>query len=202
MEGVCRNQEGKYFPKYGASARRLGDADSISIFYGKPTKRRENLPSGKNLFDYMDNKRHRFNFVRFWLDHRADFPNLFKIAMKRASHQNDEVLCETFFSHAGFLSCPLRSTTRSKHYSMLALTYHNVKKVYIDERWIVSEYLKRTKGKLWDDSLGHLELINFEMAKEAEDDRLEPPRPFTMADLDMPLLLTVVDDDESSDDSI
>jgi hypothetical protein len=149
----------------------------------------------------MDNPRHRFDFGQFWLDHRADFPNLFKIAMKRASHQNNKVLSKTFLSHTGFLSCPLRSTTRSKHYLILVLNYHYVKEVYIDESWIVSEYLKRTKGKLWDDSLGHLELINFEIVKEAEDDRLEPPRPFTMADLDMPLLLTIVDDDESSDDS-
>jgi hypothetical protein len=60
---------------------------------------------------------------------------------------------------------------------MLALNYHNVKKVCIDDNWIVSEYLHRTKHKLWDDSLSHLELINFDIAKEAEDNRLEPPPP-------------------------
>jgi hypothetical protein len=118
-------------------------------------------------------------------------------AMKRASHQNDEVLCETFFSHAGFLSCPLRANTRSKHYATLALSYHNVKKVHIDENWIPLECLHHTKHKLWDASLGHLELINFEIAKEAEDDRLEPPQSLTMADLDMPL--TNAEDDKISD---
>jgi hypothetical protein len=61
------------------------------------------------------------------------------------------------------------------------------------------------KHKLWDDSLGHLELIDFEIAKEAEDARLEPPKPFTMADLDMPLVTNVEDDeitDDGSDSSI
>jgi hypothetical protein len=72
--------------------------------------------------------------------------------------------------------------------------------VHIDDNWIVSEYLHHTKHKLWDDSLATLlELINFEIAKEAEDDRLEPPQPpFTMTDLDIPL--SNAEDDKISDD--
>jgi hypothetical protein len=69
----------------------------------------------------------------------------------------------------------------------------------MDEEWIAVEYLQHTKcsRQLWDDNLGHLELINFELAKEAEDLRGDARGPLNIEGLEG---AADVDTDDDGDD--
>jgi hypothetical protein len=63
------------------------------------------------------------------------------------------------------------------------------------------EYLRRTKNKLWDDNLGHLELINFELAEEAEDLREDVSELLSIEDLEGAANGDRDDDDDGDDNT-
>jgi hypothetical protein len=88
----------------------------------------------------------------------------------------------------------------AEHYQILALNYHNLRHIHVDKEWIAVEYLCRTKHKLWDDNLSHLQLINCELAKEAEDQREDVRDPLSIKDLEGTADADSDDDDDDDDD--
>ncbi len=74
--------------------------------HGWPCRpKRKNLPSGHNLFDYMD-VRGRIDFVQFFGDHSKLFPTLWIIAQRESSRRVVEVGCERIFGLSGYISLP------------------------------------------------------------------------------------------------
>ena len=63
----------------------------------------ERMPSGKNLFDYID-KQGQMCLVRFFGDHKDRFPTLWILVQCEASHGVVEVGCERFFGLSGYIS--------------------------------------------------------------------------------------------------
>jgi hypothetical protein len=68
---------------------------NFDIGVGPVVKRGQNLPSNKNLADYID-KKGRMNLLDFFSDHKQRFPTLFKIMQHEASCRAVEVGCERF----------------------------------------------------------------------------------------------------------
>ena len=75
------------------TARTLGNVRKISV--GPLDGRGEDLPSGKNLADYVD-KLGRMNLLRFYRDHREHFPTLWIAAQCEEPTKVVEVGCERF----------------------------------------------------------------------------------------------------------
>jgi len=83
-------QEGKVLMgKYAGSVK--------EIFIGPATKRGKDLPSGKNLFDYID-KQGRMCLVRFFGEHKDRFPTLWILVQREASRRVVWVGCERFLA--------------------------------------------------------------------------------------------------------
>ena len=77
----------------------------IKLGVGTVEQRGDDLPSGKNLVDYLDDKG-RFKLIPFFLDHKARFQNLFTIVQREAPRRVVEVGCERFFGVSGYNSQP------------------------------------------------------------------------------------------------
>ena len=82
--------------------------------------RGEDLPSKKNLADYLD-KKGRIDLLEFFNDHKDRFPNLFTIVQREASRRAVEVGCERFFGLSGYISQPRRSRLNVRNYERLAM---------------------------------------------------------------------------------
>jgi hypothetical protein len=80
----------------------------VEIGVGPIEKRGENLPSGKNIADYLD-KKGQMNLLTFFKDHEIRFPTLFVIVQREVSRRVVEVGCEKFFGLSGYISQPRRS---------------------------------------------------------------------------------------------
>jgi hAT family C-terminal dimerisation region len=93
----------------------------------------------------------RFDLVSFLELQRATFPTLYKLAVCLASVRTNEVGCERFFSTAGYVSCPRRTSLKVRNYECLATLKANIRNVFIDERWVVNQYLMMEHKKNWSD---------------------------------------------------
>ncbi len=71
----------KYLPTFKATSARCLTGDSDEIMVGPVQDKGKNLPSGHNLFDYIDIQRH-IDIVRFFSDHSKVFPTLWVIAQR------------------------------------------------------------------------------------------------------------------------
>jgi hypothetical protein len=58
--------------------------------------------------------------------------------------------CERFFSIAGYVLNPRRTSLKVRHYKALAMLKLNIQQMYIDKDWVVQHYLKMEKSKEWD----------------------------------------------------
>jgi hypothetical protein len=67
---------------------------NFDIGVGPVVKRGQNLPSNKNLADYID-KKGRMNLLDFFSDNEQRFPTLFKIMQHEASCRAVEVALQT-----------------------------------------------------------------------------------------------------------
>ena len=121
------------------------------ICVGPVQQKGENLLSGKNLADYVDTKG-RFDFVTFFLHHKAQFPTIWLFAQKEAARRVVEVGCERFFSLSGYVSAPRRTRLGVRNYERLAMLSSLIKNVYIDMDWVAKQYLLRCKRKCWDNN--------------------------------------------------
>ena len=93
----------------------------------------------------------RFNLVSFLELQRATFPTLYKLAVCLGSVRTNEVGCERFFSTAGYVSCPRRTSLKVRNYECLATLKANIRNVFIDEQWVINQYLMMEHKKSWSD---------------------------------------------------
>ena len=170
-------QEGKVLVgKYDGSVK--------EIFIGRATKRGKDLPSGKNLFDYID-KQGRMCLVRFFGDHKDRFPTLWILVQREASRRVVEVGCERFFGLSGYISSPQRTRLGVRNYERLAMLSSILRVVYVNPEWVAEEYLRRCKSSAWkkasDDE--SLKCWNLERIIQAEQFGDPTPKNLSMDDL-------------------
>ena len=122
-----------------------------------------------NLVEFIDDKGH-FDILAFFHYQQDAFPTLYKLAVCLASIRTNEVGCERFFSTAGYVSCPRRTRLNVRNYECLAMLKSNMKQVYIDEGWVVDQYMRMEKAKSWKelDSADDLRVLNLERELLAE----------------------------------
>ena len=164
-----RYKKQKYQPTINCQ-RCVGDED-YGIGVGPVTKRGKDLPnSGKNLADYVMDRTHQMDVLRFLYDHRNEFPSIFIIALCEASRQTEEVGCERFFGLAGYLSSAKRSNLGVRNYERIAMLADILQHVYIDPDEIARQYLLRCKAKNWkkENTIESLKCFNLERVIEAE----------------------------------
>ncbi len=144
----------------------------------------KDLPSGKNLADYI-NERGQMQLLKFFADHQKSFPTLWILVQKDASRCVVEVRCERFFGLSGYVSSPWRTQLGVHNYERLAMLSSIVQNVYVDEKWVAQEYLRRCKMNKWKkaDDDDALKCWNCERILDAERLGLPKPAELTMADI-------------------
>jgi hypothetical protein len=90
------------------------------LWVGKVVEKGKNLPSKKNLADYID-ERGRIQLIAFFRDHRKSFPTLWNLVQKEASRRVTEVGCKRFFALSGYVSAPRRTRLGVRNYERLAM---------------------------------------------------------------------------------
>ena len=175
---VAADKEWKHFETYKIkrlrpsvevkTARSLGEGNR-KILVGPVEEKGDNLPSGKNIADYVD-ERGRMNLLLFFEDHSSMFPTLWLISQCEMSNQVVEVGCERFFNLSGCVSAPRRARLKVRTYERLAMIAAMIQKVHIDYEWVAKEYLRRSREKVWDDETTKetLKCFNLERIIEAE----------------------------------
>ena len=126
----------------------LTKTKTFEIVVGLVKTREEDLPSGKNLADYIDNLG-RFENLKLFLHHKVYFPVVWIQSQCEESRRVAEVGCERFFNLAGYVSSPKRTGLGVKTYERLAMLSCLLCKVYVDEEWVAQEYLRRCKAGAW-----------------------------------------------------
>jgi hypothetical protein len=79
------------------------------IWVGAVSEQGKDLPSGKNISDYIDEGTGRMKLLVFFEDHKKQFPTLWVIVQREASRRMTEVGCERFFNLSGYISSPQRT---------------------------------------------------------------------------------------------
>jgi hypothetical protein len=123
----------KYIPQLKYDRMLFGKSDNGSEFeigVGPVVQRGQNLPSGKNLADYID-KKGRINLLTFFGDHQTRFSNLFILIKREASRRAVEVGCERFFGLSGYVSQPRRSMLGVRNYERLAMLATMLQSLFI-----------------------------------------------------------------------
>jgi hAT family C-terminal dimerisation region len=122
-----------------------------------------------NLADFIHDDG-RFNLVEFFKMQKVLLPTLYKLSVCLASIRTNEVGCERFFSTAGYVSCPRRTSLNVRNYECLATLRSNMQNVYIDEDWVVRQYMTMEKAKSWDElqSIDDMNVLNLERQLLAE----------------------------------
>jgi hAT family C-terminal dimerisation region len=112
----------------------------------------------------------RFDLVMFFKLQQVSFPFLYKLAVCLASIRTNEVGCERFFSTAGYVSCPRRTSLNVRNYECLATLRANMQNVYIDEQWVVDQYMSMEKSKSWNEleSTDDMNVLKLERVLHAE----------------------------------
>lgn len=160
----------KHCPRsYHGTPLRLG-----SIYMGKVAVRGSDIKASFpfvdcNLADFICDKGH-FDLVSFLQLQRDAYPTLYKMAVCMSSIRTNEVGCERFFSTAGFVSCPRRTCLKVRNYECLATLKINMQHVFIDERWVVNQYLMMEQKKAWKqlDTDDDMNVLNLEREMLAE----------------------------------
>jgi hypothetical protein len=81
--------------------------------------------------------------LKFFADHQKSFPTLWILVQKEASHRVVEVGCERLFGLSGYVSLPWRTQLGVRNYERLAMLSSIVQNVYVNEKWVAQEYLRR-----------------------------------------------------------
>jgi hypothetical protein len=161
-------KKAKYYPKeYQGETMKLGDC----IETGQVKTRGDDIKAGGgafetcNLADYIDKKGH-FDLVGFLQLQKQAFPYLFKLAKGLASLRTNEVGCERFFSTAGYVSSNRRTTLKVRNYECLATLRRNMMQVFIDEGWVVRQYLQLEETRGWDELESRNDIRVLELERE------------------------------------
>jgi hypothetical protein len=178
---------------YTGTVLRLGPADMrFPITMGKVATKGEDIRSNPpfvscNLADFVLDDG-RFNLLWFMELQKDAFPTLYMLTVCLSSIRTNEVGCERFFSMAGYVSCPRRTSLNVRNYECLAALRSNMKQVYIDEEWVVEKYLEMEKAKSWKDldSPDDMKVLQLEQELLAESDGVNfeslPPIVVVVAD--------------------
>jgi hAT family C-terminal dimerisation region len=166
----------KYVPKsYIGTTLKLG-----TIHMGKVAIRGEDIKHPHpfiacNLATFIGDDG-RFDLVSFLQLQSASFPTLYKLAVCLASIRTNEVGCERFFSTAGYVSCPRRTSLKVRNYECLATLKANIRNVFIDEQWVVNQYLMMEHKKSWKelDTRDDMRVLNLEREMMAESLGVDP----------------------------
>jgi hypothetical protein len=142
---------GKAYPKF----KKEGLISVGAIEYGIVEERGADLKASHpfkqcNLADFFDNTGY-FNLVNFLQFNKQVFPYLYKLACCLASLRTNEVGCERFFSIAGYVSNPRRTSLKVHHYESIAMLKRNMQQVYINEQWVVNRYMEKERSKDWNE---------------------------------------------------
>jgi hypothetical protein len=81
------------------------NGDMEEIIVGPLEENGKDLPSGKNLGDYV-NEKGRKDVLKFFEEQKKHFPTLWIIAQREVARQVVEVGCEQFFGLSGYISSP------------------------------------------------------------------------------------------------
>ena len=142
----------KYRPSFERSKSTILRGTDVNVVYeilvGPVAERGKDLPSRKNLADYID-KKGRMEVLKFFIDHKKMFPTMFILAQCEAAGKVVEVGCERFFGLAGYVSSPRRTRLGVRTYERLAMLASIVQSVFIDNEWVAKEYLRRCKNGSW-----------------------------------------------------
>ena len=77
--------------------------------FGPVKKHGKDLPSGRNIADYID-ERGIFNILAFFMDHQRQLESLSNVVIGQlAPHSTAEVDCESLFSESGALALIAKS---------------------------------------------------------------------------------------------
>jgi hypothetical protein len=178
---------GKYFPR---KYKKEGLLEIGDIRFGVVEERGDDIEANHpfkkcNLADFIDGKGY-FNLVKFIGYNQQSFPFIYKLACCVAALRVNEVGCERFFSIAGYVSNPRRSSLKVRHYEALAMLKLNLQRVYIDEDWVVQQYMKMEKSKEWDalDSQGDELVAALELELYAND-RGVPVEELRLSEIEM-----------------
>lgn len=150
----CRlTKGGRFFPKRFKTDNNLlaiGD-----IRFGTVESRGDDMvaPIGSvfkkcNHADFITNG--YYDLVSFLTFNKEAFPFIYKLACCLCSLRTCEVGCEKFFSIAGYVSNPRRTRLNVDNYERIAMLKRNMQQIYIDEEWVLQEYMRNDEQKLWD----------------------------------------------------
>ncbi len=154
------------------------------VIVGQVEENGKDLPSGKNLGNYVDTKG-RMDVLQFYKDHKKDLPNLWIIVQREAARSVVEMGCEWLFGLSGCVSGPRQTKLPVRTYECLAMLTSIVQNVFIDDTWVANEYLNRCKKGKWmkqgnDDTL---KCWNLEWNINAEEMGVETPVEMTLGNL-------------------
>ena len=140
--------------------------NSPILSLGKVQERGNNLPSGQNHADYIDDNGN-YDIVSFFIDHKTTFPFLSKVIIGQlAPHITTEVDCESLFSQAGHLSHPNRNRTVAKTFERLVTAKHRLSRIYCDKEKVKQEFIDRWKKKKFSPKEDRDDLEFWEQQKE------------------------------------
>ena len=114
FNGFYQFRHKKYRPKFDMAKSTVlsgvgEDGYERKIVVGPVIARGQDLPSGRNLADYLCPKTYRMNVLRFAFDHRIEYPTVYKFCQCEASRKPVEISCERFLGLAGYTSSPKRT---------------------------------------------------------------------------------------------
>jgi hypothetical protein len=185
MNAFDKLRRSKYRPTFASSSRAVSGTNDDGKFYmiqvGNVVRKGKDLPSGKNLADYIDSNG-RFNCLKFILDHAKEFPTISIRIQCEESRKTAEVGCERFFNLSGYVSAEKRTKLGVRTYERIAMLAAILPKIYIDRALVAQEYLKRCKEGAWKKELDEeaLKCWNLERIIEAELAGTQPPPATTM----------------------
>jgi hypothetical protein len=171
---LAKSEHGSLTGKYGGKSKELWVAPVAS--------KGKDLPFGKSFTDYI-NERGQMQLLKFFAENQKSFPTLWILVQKEASGHVVEVGCERFFGLSGYVSSPWRTQLGVHNYERLAMLSSIVQIVYVDEKWVSQEYLRRCKMNKWKkaDDDDALKCWNCERILDAEQLGLPKPAELTMA---------------------
>lgn len=155
------------------------------IWVGCTGEAGKDLPSGKNLKNYIDKQTGRMDLLSFFDDHKRWFPTLWIVVQRNASRRVVEVGCERFFGLSGYISSPRRSLLGVRNYERLAMLACILRTVYIDLELVAKEYIQRCKVGAWktENTEDALKCWNLERILDAESYGITLPAELTLDDL-------------------
>jgi hypothetical protein len=110
-------KKSNYFPK---KLKKEGLVEIGDIRFGIVEERGEDLDASHpfkkcNLLDFIDEMGY-FDLVKYFGFNQQSFPFIYKLSCCLAAIRTNEVGCERFFSIAGYVSNPRRTSLKVKHY--------------------------------------------------------------------------------------